>query len=501
MDYFCSLTIKLLIFVYMLPVTALLVLLALLILVLLVRFGTYGGRQPVGRAGAIPGLPEESFERISKALQFRTVSYDDEQERDEKQFDAYKDWLKNAYPNVHKSLYLEVVNDYGLLYHWQGRDENEPPVILLAHYDVVPASDHKLWKYPPFSGTRAEGFIWGRGALDDKASMIGILEAVEHLLQEGFNPGRSVYLAFGFDEEIGGRKGAAEIARILERRGVAPEFVLDEGMAVTKGIVPGVERQVALVGIAEKGSMNVELSVETEGGHASMPEGDTISIGILSRAVSKLMKAPFPVKFTFPVKMLFKQIAPYAGFFQRLALSNQWLFKPLISHGFQQSGSGNATIRTTVAPTLFHSGEKVNTLPRKAITNLNIRLLPGENEASVIQRLKRTMQDSRVQAEVKGPAVLPSPVASTYNNGYRVLYDTLKTVFPDAVVAPTLVIGATDSRNYKQLTGNIYRFSPIKVDPNALQMIHGVNERISESNFREVVQFYIHLIQRACRKE
>jgi carboxypeptidase PM20D1 len=281
--------------------------LALLVTTLLTRTILLTSKQVQveGRPSNVSIDRNEAAERLSHAIQFKTISHSDETQFDKAAFIDFQNYIEQAFPLVHAQLTKEIINQYSLLYTWKGQDENLKPMLLMGHLDVVPveAGTDKEWQYPPFEGRIADGYIWGRGAMDDKSSMLGILEAVEILLEEEFKPQRTIYLAFGHDEEIGGHTGAAEIAALLQSRGIELEYVLDEGLAIGEDFVPFLSRPVALVGIAEKGYVHVELSVESKGGHSSVPPSHT-TIGILSAAIYKLERNPFPLELTEPIAQM-----------------------------------------------------------------------------------------------------------------------------------------------------------------------------------------------------
>ena len=310
-------------------------------------------------------------------------------------------------------------------------------MLLLAHQDVVPvaAGEETGWTHPPFAGVVADGHVWGRGALDDKASLVAILEAVERLAASGRAPRRAILLAFGHDEEVGGERGAARIAERLAERGVAPEFVLDEGMAVLADGVPGVRGLVALVGIAEKGSVTLDLEVEAEGGHSSMPPRQT-AIGILAAAVARLEASPMPARLAGPARLMLEGLAPEMGFGSRLAVANLWLFRRPLERRLAASPAGNALLRTTTAATLVEGGVKENVLPRSARAAVNFRLLPGDSIRSVIEHARRAIADPRVAVKVRGGfAAEASPVAPVETAGFEAIRRSIAEVFPGAAVA------------------------------------------------------------------
>ena len=436
-------------------------------------------------------------ERFSKALKYQTVSQEDRAQFNQEAFLGFQKFLEQSFPKAHRIMKKEIVGDYSLLYKWQGRDDKALPILLVAHMDVVPADTASggSWSYPPFQGQIADGFIWGRGTLDDKVSMVGIFEAVEKLLQEEYVPDRTIYLAFGHDEEIGGRRGAATIAELLNSRGLKLEYVLDEGFTIIEDMMPGIAKAVALIGIAEKGCVSIELSVESEGGHSMMPPRET-AIGILSTAVSKLEKNQFPLRMEAPVKKMFETLAPEMSVGLKTVFSNLWLFGGLVEQKLASVPRTNALVRTTVAPTIFQAGVKENVLATKARAVVNYRLLPGDTIHEVWLHVRKTVNDPRVQINIlDGLTSEPSRIADTESRGYKSVEQAVRKVFPQVLVAPGLVMGATDSRYYAAMTGNVLHFIPVRLRSDDLSRIHGVNERISIENYNEVVKFYMQLLR------
>jgi len=337
--------------------------------------------------------------------------------------------------------------------------------------------------------------VWGRGALDMKSAVLGVLEAAEALLATGFCPRRSVLFVFGEDEEVGGWNGAMQLVALLRARGIQPEYVLDEGLTISEGIVPNVRRPVALIGIAEKGYRSLELSVEVGGGHSSMPPRET-AIGILSAAIARLERHPMPVRLTGPAAQTLACLAREMPPATRLIAANQRLFGPLIARMIARSPSGAATVRTTTAPTIFQAGVKENVLPTRARAVVNFRLLPGDTIASVIDHVRRTVADPRVQVVETGAFRSdPSPVSGTASSGFQAIEQAIAHVYPGVAVAPGLVLVGSDSRHYAQLGCPCYRFSPLWHRTEDLGRIHGVNERIGVDHYARAVQFYTQLVR------
>lgn len=440
-------------------------------------------------------IDETVVHRLSEAIKIKTISYDDPNLTDTLSFSALRNLLESTFPMVHANLEREIVAGNSLLYRWKGVSKALQPVILMGHMDVVPIEEAslELWEKEPFSGEVDDGFIWGRGALDDKNAVLGILEAVEKHLQEGYTPPNDVYLAFGHDEESGG-KGAIAIAALLKERNIKAQFVLDEGGIISDGIVPGIQNQVVLIGTAEKGYTSLELSINLEGGHSSMPPKE-MAIEALSRAIVKLRENPFPAKFTPPIKELLESISPHMGFFQRMVLSNLWLFKPAVENNYEQTTSGNASIRTTIAPTIFKSGIKENLLPSEASAVINFRILPGESSDEVVEYVKKIIDDDRIKVEKISFLQEPSVVSPTDNQQFGILNASAKQIFGEVIVSPFLVIATTDSRHYQDISDNIYRFAPMIMKPEDLKRIHGINERISIENYKNGIRFYYQVIK------
>jgi carboxypeptidase PM20D1 len=393
-------------------------------------------------------------------------------------------------------LQRETVGAYSLLYTWQGSDPSLKPILLIGHMDVVPVEPgtRSQWQHDPFGGEIAEGFIWGRGAIDNKSAVVGTLEAVEMLLAEGFQPVRTVYLAYGHDEEVGGGAGAREIAALLARRGVELEMVLDEGGVIGDGLLPGVSGPVALVGVAEKGFVTVQLSTRVAGGHSSLPPRQS-AVGILSAAVARLEAQQLPARLEGPTRQLFDRIGPRLPFVQRAVFSNLWLTRRLVLGRLEGSPTTNAMVRTTTAPTIFEAGTKDNVLPSYARAVVNFRILPGDTVATVLDHVTRVVDDRRVEVRTVGRfSAEPSPVSRTDSQSYRTLERTIRSVVPEATVAPYLVVVVTDARYYSGLSRNVFRLLPLRLSEGDLQRMHGIDERIGISEYENAIRTYRQLV-------
>ena len=366
----------------------------------------------------------------------------------------------------------------------------------MAHLDVVPVIEENLtdWKQPPFEGKIVNDTLWGRGTIDDKIGVIGLLEATEALLSSGFQPKRTLYLSFGHDEEIGGLRGAKVIVEHLKAQGIEAQFVLDEGGTISQHIIPGISKDVALVGIAEKGYVSLELSVKKEGGHSSMPEKES-AIDILSTAITKLKNNPFPAKLAGPIAGFMENLGPEMSGINKFIFANRWLFEPIITSIYEKTASGNALVRTTTAPTLFNAGIKDNVIPQNARATVNFRIMPGESSSSVLTRVQDLIKDPRIKISKGRMQSEPSQVSSTNSKAFHNLRKTVAEVYPDALVSPFLVIGGTDAKHFEPIAEDIYRFSPMIINPSNIKSFHGLNERIAVKDFKRAVQFYQRLIQ------
>jgi carboxypeptidase PM20D1 len=468
-----------------------------LLAVLLIRTMRFTSKQlPVQPVQPVALDAQALATRLAQGLQFQTISHQDPAQLDREQFLALQRYLAEQFPLVHARLKRETVNDYSLLYTWEGTEPSRKPVLLLAHMDVVPVESgtEEKWNYPPFAGRIADGYIWGRGALDDKCSVFAELEAVETLLRGGFQPRTTVLLAFGHDEEVGGDQGAQHIVTLLQSRGVQPEYVLDEGGAVIEGMVPGVSVPVAAVGIAEKGSVSVELLVHAAGGHSSSPPPHT-AVGIVSAAVERVENDQMPVELQGATLHFFQAVGPEMPFAYRVVLANLWLFGGLLERQLVATPATNAIVRTTTAATMIDGGVKENVLPTTARAVINFRILPGDSADGVVEHVRRAVNAPHVELQALPGTREPTAESPVNSPGFTVLARTIRQVFPDALVAPYLTIGGTDARSYAPLTKNIYRFTPIIADPTDLLRIHGTNERLSVQNFERAVQFFVQLIK------
>jgi carboxypeptidase PM20D1 len=438
---------------------------------------------------------------LARVIRIRTISESREAPVAADAFRALHRELERLFPRIHSGAGLERerIADWSLLYTWRGSDPELEPLLLVAHTDVVPIDPgtENAWKQAPFSGAVVDGEVWGRGAIDDKGSLIATLAAVEDLLAERFTPKRTLLLALGHDEEIGGNAGARAIATTLEARGVRAALVLDEGGVVSEDMIPDLG-PIALVGVAEKGSVSLALTVEAPGGHSSVPPRQS-AIGIASEAVRALETQHPSARLVETTRATFAALAPELSFPARLVLANaDVLARPLL-RVLASNAALDAAIRTTTAPTVFHGGAKSNVLPKRVTAVVNFRIIPGETVEDVVAHARATIADDRVHIDIaRGtPAREPSAESPTDGPAFALLQKTIAARFPEALVAPYLVLGGTDARHYGVISENVYRFLPLRLNPESRTRMHGTDERLDVDELANAVRFYRELIRRA----
>ena len=445
---------------------------------------------------------DAALDRLSRAVQLPTISFQDTTEMDHAVFRTFQSFLEGAYPHVHDTMDREQLGAHGhtLLYRWEGRDTTRAPILLMGHYDVVPVEEgtRDEWSHPPYGGVRADGFLWGRGTLDDKSGTLSAFEAAEHLIETGFRPEQTVYLLANHDEETGGNQGAARVAEVLEQRGITLDFLIDEGMPVAEEIIPNVESPLAMIGVAEKGSLTLKLEVTRKGGHASMPPRQT-AIGELASAVHELKENPMPARFGDLLRRTFEPVSSELPFVYRMGLANSWLFRPVIESRLARLPHTNAAMRTTTAPTLFQAGMKTNVLPAHAEAFINFRIHPRDSVEAVMNHVQQVIDnpDVKIRSPDRTRDREASSVSDLTTDSYRQLKQSIWETFGDIPVAPSMFVAATDSRHFHSLTQDIYRFRPIRARPSDRSRIHGTDERIRIENYLEMVQFQIRLLTNA----
>ena len=485
---------------YMVKKIALLVVIVVIALVAVMAVKTFTNNPEVITAKAIdmPAFDSAAAAgRLAEAVRIKTISHSVDDPAPASELDRLHVLISSSYPLVAEKLKREVVGGHSLLYTWQGSDSSLAPALLMGHMDVVPVEPgtEADWTEDAFSGAIKDGVIWGRGTLDDKLSVFAILEAAELQLAAGFAPKRTLYFAFGHDEEIGGEKGAAAIAALLKSRGVRLAFTLDEGMVVVQGIMPGIEQPIAFIARAEKGYLTLKLDATTEGGHSSIPPRTT-AIGKIARAITRLEENRFPARLQSPASDMFDTLGPYMSLPLKAIISNRWLLDPLLVSELGKGGATNAMVRTTTAVTIAEGGTKDNVLPSTATATVNFRLLPGTTMADVVAHVTEVIDDPDVVLTVK-QGNEPSRISSLNSDGYRLIEKTIRETLPDVLVSPGLMLAGSDSKHYEEISENNYRFIPMRFGPEDLSRVHGTNERILIDNYVEIIQFYRRLMQNA----
>ena len=432
-------------------------------------------------------------ERLSQSIQFQTISFQSPELKDRSQFSAFIDWVHTSYPRVHQSLDYIQLNDT-MLYRWPGSDASLQPILVTGHYDVVPVipGSESQWQQPPFSGAIVDGLIWGRGALDDKSGVLGILEAVTYLLDAGHQPQRTVYLSFGHDEEIGGREGAAAVAAYLKDQGVQLAWSLDEGSFIFDGLIAGVDSLVAAINVAEKGSITLDIVAAAEGGHSSMPP-QTSAITDLARAITQLEEHPVPGGLEGLAADMFDNISRHMPFVPRVFFANQWLFGGLINDQLSGAPTTNAMLRTTTAPTMLSGSVKTNVLPIEAVATVNFRIHPRDSMDSIESYVTDLVASDSISVHRRGGADA-SAVSDWKAPGFAIIAQSMREIYGDIPVAPGLMIAASDSRHYGKVADNAYRFNPIRLTPELLTGFHGTNEKIAVADYAQGVRGYIRII-------
>ncbi|NLC04799.1 MAG: M20/M25/M40 family metallo-hydrolase [Tissierellia bacterium] len=436
---------------------------------------------------------ENAVENLSQAIQFKTISYADYDRVDYKIYDEFLDFLKNSYPNVHRVCKLEMLNEYCPVYILESETKGKKPILLLGHYDVVPVgkTNEAHWEEEPFSGAVKDGFIWGRGTLDDKNQVIAVMEAIEHTISEDIKFDRDIYMVFGFDEEVGGKRGAEKAAEVFKERNIQFECVLDEGGAIITDMLEGLTAPLALVGTAEKGSNNIRITVKGKDGHSSMPPMNT-AVGTLAKLITNVEKTPMPARLISPVKDMFQTMAPYVTGKSFILKNTERLF-PFIQSTLAKDATTNSLIRTTIAFTMIEGSQAANVLPKTASAIANVRVLQGDSLESAIEHIRKV--NPNIEFEVEKLLVEePSEISNVDADSYKILTQTINKIYPEAVALPYLMVGGTDSRKYFHLCENIYRFSAVILSKTDFDTIHSNNEKISIQNFSNMIKFYIEFL-------
>lgn len=437
----------------------------------------------------------KAIQNLSKAIQIKTISNRPGRVPDYQPFDDFIVFLKEAYPICHEHLEHTRVNNYGLVYRLKGKNRDAEPLLFLGHYDVVPTApgSESKWTYPPFSGTVADDYIWGRGALDDKFQIIALFEALERFITMEQQPERDVYLAFGFDEEVGGNLGASRIASFFKSQNIQFDCVLDEGGMCIEDLFPQINRPMATVGVGEKGQANLRVTFSQKGGHSAVPSPGS-AIYQLSRLLVSIEDHPMPPHLTEPIKQLLKKVSPDVHGKRRRFYDHIELLKPALYKELSKVPMTNAMIRSTIAPTILQGSDMANVLPGEASAILNCRILQGDTVEDMIRHITRLCGKKKPDFEIlmNHP---PSAFSETDTQAYRHLEACISVIFPGAETTPTISLGGTDARKYDIVSKNIYRFTPVQVTKSERDAMHNINERISIENLGRAITFYTTFIQ------
>ncbi len=464
-----------------------------LVLTVLIRTMIF---KPEKAVKAVPSSVELDKDKavadLAELIRCKTVSDRNKELEDEAEFEKLKETLKKLYPNVFSVCGYTEVGPRALLFKWTG-ESSDSPAVLMSHYDVV-SVEEAMWDKPPFEGIVEDGVLWGRGTLDTKGTLNGVLGAADRLIKKGFKPKNDIYFAFGGDEEINGT-GADSIVKLFAEQGIVPAFVLDEGGAVVENVFPGVKSPCALIGINEKGMLNLEYTVSGGGGHASSPAKHT-PVGRLSLACSKVEAHPFKYRITAPTRKMFDTLARHSTFVYRMIFANLWLFNPILSLITKKSGGElNALVRTTVAFTQMEGSKGMNVIPAYARMVSNSRILPGETIESTVEHIKKTVNDDKVEIRVVN-GMEPSRISVTDCEAFKTISETVVETWTNAVVSPYPMLACSDSAHWGAISDKVYRFSAMALSKEERATIHGNNERIPEDTVVKTVEFYTRLMKK-----
>ncbi len=434
---------------------------------------------------------DKAVENLRSLVRCKTVSYSDASLEDDTEFEKLISMLPELYPNVHRVCEFTRLPDRALLFHWKGKN-NGAPTVLMAHYDVVPVNED-MWDVPAFDAIIKDGRIWGRGTLDTKVTVNGVLFSADHLISQGFVPENDIYFAFSGGEEING-KGAENIVDYFEKMGIDPSMVVDEGGAVVENVFPGVSAPCGLIGIAEKGLMNVQYRVKSAGGHASAPKPKT-PVDTLSKACVKMVANPFKAHLTAPAAKMFDTLGRHSSFVFKVIFANIRIFLPVLDMICKKSGGElNALMRTTVAFTQMSGSSAPNVIPPEATMVSNIRLNPADSIDGAIDYIKKTVNDDAVEVSLIN-GMEPSRISRTDCEAWDKVSSAVASTWKGCLVSPYLMVQCSDSRHYGRISDKVYRFSAMDLSAEERATIHGNNESIRIETLCKAVEFYIRLIK------
>lgn len=446
-----------------------------------------------------PAVSDETFDfdkaaavdALAQLVRCKTVSYNDKALEDDGEFEKLIGLLPGLYPNVFRECSFRQLPDRALLLRWPGKHEGDPTV-LMAHYDVVPVNEEK-WEKPPFAAILEDGVLWGRGTLDTKVTFNGVFSAADYLIGRGFQPENDIYFAFSGGEEVNG-KGAPNIVQYFIDHNIHPALVVDEGGAVVENVFPGVSKPCGVIGIAEKGMMNVQYRTVSNGGHASAPKPHT-PVGVLAAACKKVEDHPFKAHIEGPAAQMFDTLGRYSTPLYRMIFANLWCFGWVIDLlGKMSGGEINALVRTTSAFTQMEGSSARNVIPPEAKMVANMRLNPADSVASALEYLKQTVKNEQVEITVL-ESFEPSPVSETDCPAWDKVAYAVANTWKGCVVTPYLMVQCSDSRHYGKISNHVYRFSAMDMTAEERASIHGNNERIRVDTVAKAVEFYIRLMK------
>ena len=434
---------------------------------------------------------EKAVADLAEMIKCKTISYTNKELEDEAEFTKFKALLPKLFPNIFEKCEYTEVGNRAILFKYKGKS-SKSPTVLMSHYDVVSVEEEQ-WEKPPFSGIVEKGVLWGRGTLDTKGTLNGAMQALESMIISGFVPQNDIYLAFAGDEEINGG-GASMIVDLFAERGIEPGLVLDEGGAVVENVFPGVKEPCALVGIAEKGMINVKFSFNGNGGHSSSPKPHT-PVGLLSQTCVDIENNPFKFKVSEPTAAMLNTLARHSSFVYRMIFANLWLFAPVLDMICKKSGGElNALLRTTCAFTQMEGSKGMNIIPPSASMVANLRLIPGDTKESAVEYLKKNVKNTNIEvSEINGSN--PSVVSEIGSEGWDRVANAINCTWRDAIVSPYLMFAGSDSRHWGRISKKVYRFSAMALTKEERGTIHGNNERIPTETVKKTVEFYLRLIK------
>ena len=469
-----------------------------LLLIFIILYKAYAHQPSINEVTVTDNIildDSRPIQNLSKSITFKTISHPEYEKFDFQEFEKFLSWLEQEYSLIFEKLEKRYVGK-SLLLKWQGNNDGLNPILLTGHYDVVPVDGGSsfTWTKEPFAGIVDDNYVWGRGALDDKSGVIAILEAINYLLTKNFEPERTAFFAFGHDEEIGGNRGAAKIAEYFIEEQITLEWSLDEGSFLLKDVIPGVNKPVAIINVAEKGGLTLEIISKSNGGHSSMPPSKT-AVGYLAEALIKLEENPLPGKLEGLSLELFDNISRNMSFERKILFANLWLFEPFINRTLSKSPSMNAVIRTTTAPIMLSASERANVLASNAVGTVNFRLHPRDNPEKIINYVKEIIDNEGLHVRQVGEAKQASQVSDWNTEGFEIISKSVREIYGDIIVTPGLMVGGSDSKHYGKAAKNSYRFNPFPISNSELDGLHGINEKINKRDFVDGIRSYIRIIE------